>query len=84
MPVQRFAPMSKDFATFTRFRAVFIPPMFLEGHYLNHTCYEPLWGAIEQPGLTVAAHATAGLWNPEWRMMGGNAAAQFGGEPPGA
>ncbi len=52
------------------FRAVFIRPMFLEGHYLNHAYYEPLWAAIEQSGLTVAAHATPGLWNPEWTSHG--------------
>lgn len=57
-------------AKIPRFRAVFIRPMFLEGHYLNHTYYEPLWGAIEASGLTVAAHATPGLWNPEWTSHG--------------
>jgi predicted TIM-barrel fold metal-dependent hydrolase len=48
------------------FRGVFIRPMFLEGHYLNHPFYEPLWAELEDLGLTAAVHPGTGLWNPEW------------------
>jgi Amidohydrolase len=52
------------------FRAVFIRPMFLEGHYLNHPFYDPLWAELEQLGITAAVHASPGLWNPEWTSHG--------------
>ena len=52
------------------FRAVFIRPMFVEGRYLNHTYYEPLWAELERLGMTAAVHATSGLWNPEWTSHG--------------
>jgi uncharacterized protein len=52
------------------FRAVFIRPMFLEGRYLNHPYYDPLWAELERQGLTVAVHPTPGLWNPEWTSHG--------------
>ena len=52
------------------FRAVFIRPMFVEGRYLNHTYYEPLWAELERLGITAAVHPTPGLWNPEWTSHG--------------
>ena len=52
------------------FRAVFLRPMFVEGRYLNHTYYEPLWAELERTGITAAVHATPGLWNPEWTSHG--------------
>ena len=52
------------------FRAVFIRPMFLEGRYLNHPYYDPLWAELERLGITAAVHATPGLWNPEWTSHG--------------
>src|SRR5205807_8004532 len=52
------------------FRAVFIRPMFLEGRYLNHPYYDPLWAELERLGLTAAVHPTPGLWNPEWTSHG--------------
>lgn len=48
------------------FRGAFIRPMFLEGHYLNHPFYDPLWAELEDLGLTAAVHPGTGLWNPEW------------------
>jgi predicted TIM-barrel fold metal-dependent hydrolase len=48
------------------FRAAFIRPMFLEGHYFTHPCYDPLWAELESLDLTAAVHPAAGLWNPEW------------------
>ena len=50
-------------------RAVFIRPMFVEDHYLNHPYYDPLWAELERLGITVAVHATPGLWNPEWTSL---------------
>jgi predicted TIM-barrel fold metal-dependent hydrolase len=61
--LQRVAPM-------LCFPAVFIRPMFLEGHYLNHPYYEPLWAELEQLGIAAAVHPTPGLWNPEWTSHG--------------
>ncbi len=52
------------------FRAAFIRPMFLEGHYFTHPYYDPLWAELESLGLTAAVHPTAGLWNPEWTSHG--------------
>jgi uncharacterized protein len=51
-------------------RAVFIRPMFLEDHYLNHPRYDPLWADLERLGMTAAVHATPGLWSPEWTSHG--------------
>lgn len=61
--LRRIAPMRC-------FPAVLIRPMFLDGHYLNHTYYEPLWAELERLGITAAVHPTAGLWNPEWTSHG--------------
>jgi predicted TIM-barrel fold metal-dependent hydrolase len=52
------------------FRAAFIRPMFLEGHYFTHPTYDPLWAELENLGTTLAVHPTAGLWNPEWTSHG--------------
>jgi uncharacterized protein len=52
------------------FRAAFIRPMFLEGHYFTHPSYDPLWAELENLGITLAVHPTAGLWNPEWTSHG--------------
>jgi predicted TIM-barrel fold metal-dependent hydrolase len=52
------------------FRAAFIRPMFLEGRYLNHPFYDPLWAELERLGVTAAVHAASGLWNPEWTSHG--------------
>ncbi|HJU20002.1 MAG TPA: amidohydrolase family protein [Stellaceae bacterium] len=57
-------------AAMTPFRAVFIRPMFLEGRYLNHPYYDPLWAELERLQMTAAVHATPGLWNPEWTSHG--------------
>jgi predicted TIM-barrel fold metal-dependent hydrolase len=43
------------------FRAVFIRPMFVEGRYLNHPYYDPLWAELERLGITAAVHSTPGL-----------------------
>jgi predicted TIM-barrel fold metal-dependent hydrolase len=51
-------------------RAVFIRPMFLEGRYLNHPYYDPMWAELERLRITAAVHATPGLWNPEWTSHG--------------
>jgi predicted TIM-barrel fold metal-dependent hydrolase len=61
--LERVAPMPS-------FRAVFIRPMFLEGRYLNHPYYDPLWAELERVGIAAAVHATPGLWNPEWTSHG--------------
>jgi predicted TIM-barrel fold metal-dependent hydrolase len=52
------------------FRAAFIRPMFLEGHYFTHPSYDPLWAELENLGTTLTVHPTAGLWNPEWTSHG--------------
>ena len=52
------------------FRAAFIRPMFLEGHYFTHPTYDPLWAELESLGVTLAVHPTAGFWNPEWTSHG--------------
>ena len=52
------------------FPAVFIRPAFVEGRYLNHPYYEPLWEHLERLGITAAVHPTPGLWNPEGTSHG--------------
>ena len=37
---------------------------------LNHPYYDPLWAELERLETTAAAHATPGLWNPEWTSHG--------------
>jgi predicted TIM-barrel fold metal-dependent hydrolase len=51
-------------------RAVFIRPMFVEDRYLNHPYFDPLWAELERLQITLAVHATPGLWNPEWTSHG--------------
>ena len=52
------------------FRGAFIRPMFMEGRYLTHPYYEPLWNELERSGMAAAVHPAAGLWNPEWTSHG--------------
>src|SRR6266436_5543912 len=52
------------------FRAAFIRPMFMEGHYFTHPRYDPLWAELENLGMTLAVHPASGLWNPEWTSHG--------------
>jgi predicted TIM-barrel fold metal-dependent hydrolase len=52
------------------FRGAFIRPLFVEGRYLTHAYYEPLWAELTTLGLTAAVHATPGLNNPEWTSHG--------------
>jgi uncharacterized protein len=52
------------------FPAVFIRPAFIEGRYLNHPYYEPLWDGLQNLGVTAAVHPTPGLWNPEGTSHG--------------
>ena len=52
------------------FRGAFIRPMFMEGRYLTHPYYDPLWSELERLGMTAAVHPSAGLWNPEWTSHG--------------
>ena len=52
------------------FRGAFIRPMFVEGRYLTHPYYEPLWEALTTHNITAAVHATPGLNNPEWTSHG--------------
>jgi predicted TIM-barrel fold metal-dependent hydrolase len=52
------------------FRGVFIRPAFVEGRYLNHPYYNPLWAELESLGAAAAVHSTPGLWNPEWTSHG--------------
>jgi len=52
------------------FRAAFIRPMFLEGHYFTHPIYDPLWAELENLGTTAAVHPAVGMWNPEWTSHG--------------
>src|SRR5260370_5310569 len=52
------------------FRAAFIRPMFLEGHYFTHPIYDPLWAELEKLGTTCAVHPAVGMWNPEWTSHG--------------
>ena len=52
------------------FPAVFIRPAFIEGRYLNHPYYEPLWEQLQSLGITAAVHPTPGLWNPEGTSHG--------------
>jgi predicted TIM-barrel fold metal-dependent hydrolase len=57
-------------AKLTCFPAVFIRPAFIEGRYLNHPYYEPLWEELQNLGVTAAVHPTPGLWNPEGTSHG--------------
>ena len=52
------------------FRGAFIRPAFVEGHYLTHPYYEPLWSELERLGIAAAVHASSGLNNPEWTSHG--------------
>ena len=73
LPLQNMDFALEELQRVTRmppFRAVFIRPMFVEGRYLNHPYYDPLWAALERFGITAAVHATPGMWNPEWTSHG--------------
>jgi uncharacterized protein len=52
------------------FRAVFVRPAFIEGRYLNHPYYEPLWEELQNLEVAAAIHPTPGLWNPEGTSHG--------------
>jgi predicted TIM-barrel fold metal-dependent hydrolase len=52
------------------FRGAFIRPAFIEGHYLTHPYYEPLWAELETSGVVAVVHPAPGLWNPEGTSHG--------------
>jgi predicted TIM-barrel fold metal-dependent hydrolase len=52
------------------FRGAFLRPMFIEGRYFTHPCYDPLWAELQALDLVAAVHPTPGLWNPEWTSHG--------------
>ena len=52
------------------FRAAFVRPLWVEGHYMSHPYYDPLWEELANLGVTAAVHATPGLYNPEWTSHG--------------
>ena len=52
------------------FRAAFVRPLWVEGHYMNHPYYDPLWEELANLGVTAAVHSTPGLYNPEWTSHG--------------
>ncbi len=52
------------------FRAAFIRPMWVEGRYMNHPYYDPLWAELAHLDVTAAVHPAPGLYNPEWTSHG--------------
>ena len=52
------------------FRAAFIRPLWVEGRYMNHPYYDPLWEELANLNVTAAVHAAPGLYNPEWTSHG--------------
>jgi predicted TIM-barrel fold metal-dependent hydrolase len=52
------------------FRSVFIRPVFVNGRFPNHRCYDPLWRELAARDLTVCFHPSVGNTNPEWASLG--------------
>lgn len=52
------------------FRAVCIRPAFVNGRFLNHRYYEPLWQELAARDLTVCFHPSVGSSNAEWTSHG--------------
>ena len=68
------------------FRGAFIRPMFMEGRYLTHPYYDPLWAELENLGLVAAVHPTAGPMESgvdfPWPLRGENQRPTFAGRRP--
>ncbi len=52
------------------FRAAFVRPLWVEGRYMHHPYYDPLWAELASLGVAAAVHGTPGLYNPEWTSHG--------------
>ena len=52
------------------FKGCFLRPSFVEGRYLNHPYYDPLWKELQSLGLAAVIHPSVGNTNPEGTSQG--------------
>ncbi len=52
------------------FRAAMLRPSFVQGRFLNHSEYAPVWAALAETGLVACVYPSAGSTNPEFTSAG--------------
>ena len=45
-------------------------PSYVQGRFLNHSEYSPVWAALAETGLVACIHPSAGSTNPEFTSAG--------------
>ena len=52
------------------FRGALFRPSYVQGRYVNHGDFEPVWAALAETGLVACLHASPGSTNPEFTSAG--------------
>jgi aminocarboxymuconate-semialdehyde decarboxylase len=52
------------------FRGALLRPSYVQGRFLNHSEYAPVWAALAETGLVACIHPSAGSTNPEFTSAG--------------
>lgn len=52
------------------FRGAMLRPSFVQGRFLNHSEYAPVWAALAESGLVACVYPSAGSTNPEFSSAG--------------
>jgi predicted TIM-barrel fold metal-dependent hydrolase len=52
------------------FRGAMLRPSYVQGRFLNHSNYDPVWAALAETGLVACIHPSSGSTNPEFTSAG--------------
>ncbi|MCE2391615.1 MAG: amidohydrolase family protein [Proteobacteria bacterium] len=52
------------------FRGALVRPSYLQGRYINHSDFDPVWAALAETGLVACLHPSPGSTNPEFTSAG--------------
>jgi len=52
------------------FRGAMLRPSYVQGRFLNHSEYAPVWAALAETGLVACIYPSAGSTNPEFTSAG--------------
>ena len=52
------------------FGSVLVRPSFIQGRFINHSDYDPVWRALAEAGIVACVHPSVGNTNPEFTSAG--------------
>jgi len=72
LPLQSIPGTLAEIERVTRlgFRGALLRPSYVQGRFLNHSDYAPVWAALAETGLVACAYPSAGSTNPEFTSAG--------------